>query len=463
MATIIKIKNSGTSGSPSTLATGELAYSYLQQLPVEGVVSTNGGDRLYIGTGTEVAGEATDIVHIGGKYYMDMLDHENGILTANSALITDADSKLNDLNVDNVNINSNRVSITDTNGHLFLQANGTGEVRFDSDFRGTDMFIDTIGSSRTGDGNIFIQPAGTGYVQFSSQNAVRVPVGNTSTRDASPLQGMFRFNTTTNRFEGYDGAQWNSVGGAGIQDVDGNTYVSAENTPGSNNNQVRIFTDGLERTRVDSDGSTKFSQSLTAVDAIGTRIFNNRISTFGSDILYLDPSTGAQNTGSVVIEGNLTIKGTTTTVSAASSQSNDPTMILGYQSDAEGDEVALTAPDGLDKGIEFRWHNGTAAKSGFFGYDSSANRFTFIEDATNTNDAFSGTPSDVRFGNALLTELSFTVFTSNSVPWVNADGDTGFITGDDESVYNGGDTTGQVLQMNASGLPVFSHINCGTY
>lgn len=463
MATIIKIKNSGTSGSPSTLATGELAYSYLQQLPIEGVVSANGGDRLYIGTGTEVAGEATDIVHIGGKYFMDMLDHENGILTSNSALITDSDSKINELNVDNLNLNTNTVSITETNGHLFLQANGTGEVRLESDFRGTDMYIDTIGSSRTGDGNIFVQPGGTGYVQISSQNSLRVAVGNTSSRDASPLPGMFRFNSTLGHFEGYDGSAWNTIGGAKFQDIDGNTYVSVENTPGANNNQIRMFTDGLERQRVDNDGSTKFSADLTAATPVGTRILNNRIETFGSDILFLDPSTGAQNTGSVVIEGNLTIKGTTTTVSAASSQSNDPTMILGYQSDADGNEEALTAPDGLDKGIEFRWHNGSAAKSGFFGYDASANRFTFIEDATNTADTFSGTPSDVRFGNALLTDLSFTVFTANSVPWVDVNGDTSFITGDDTSAYNGGDTTGQVLQMNASGLPVFSHIDCGTY
>jgi hypothetical protein len=461
MATIIKIKNSGTSGSPSTLATGELAYSYLQQLPIQGVVSTNGGDRLYIGTGAEVAGEATDIVHIGGKYFMDMLDHENGVLAPNSAIITDSNSKVNQFNVDNLRLDGNTLSVTETNGDLRLAANGTGTVIIDSDIDLTFINVDTVGSSRN-DGKIFIEPSGTGYVQISSQNALRLPVGNQASRDASPLAGMIRFNTTNNVFEGYDGIAWNSIGSK-LQDVDGNTYVSPENSPGANNNQLRMFTDGLERFRVESDGASKFSADMTAATPVGTKILNNKISTFGSDILYLDPSTGASNTGSVVIEGNLTIKGVTTTVSAASTQSKDPTVILGMQSDAEGAETALTAPDGLDKGIEFRWHNGSAAKSGFFGYDSSANRFTFIEDATNTADAFSGTPSDVRFGNALLTELSFSTFTSNSVPWINVDGDTGFITGDDESIYNGGDTTGQVLQMNASGLPVFSHIDCGTY
>jgi len=461
MATIIKIKNSGLSGSPSTLATGELAYSYLQQLPIEGVVSTTGGDRLYIGTGTETAGEANDIVHIGGKYFMDMLDHENGVLSPNSAIITDSNSKVNQLNIDNLRLDGNTLSVTQTNANLNLEANGTGTISFNSDVDLTNINVDTISSSRT-DGKIFIAPSGTGYLQITSTNAVRVPVGNTASRDASPLQGMFRFNTTTSVFEGYDGIAWNAIGSR-LQDIDGNTYVSPENSPGANNNQLRMFTDGLERLRVDNDGASKFSADLTAATPIGTKILNNKISTFGADILYLDPSTGGSNTGSVVIEGNLTIKGTTTTVNSASVQSNNPTLILGMQSNSEGTETALTAPDGLDKGMEFRWHNGTAAKSGFFGYDTSANRFTFIEDATNTSDTFSGTASDVRFGNALLTELSFSTFVADSIPWINVDGDTGFITGDDESIYNGGDTTGQILQMNASGLPVFKHIDCGTY
>jgi hypothetical protein len=463
MATIIKIKNSGTSGSPSTLATGELAYSYLTQDSVEGIVVANGGDRLYIGTGDEVAGEATNIVHIGGKYYMDMLDHQNGILTVNSAVITDSDNKVNQFNVDNLRLDANTLSITETNGDLRLAANGTGKIRFDSDLVLDTSAVDTISSSRE-DGNIFIQPGSTGYVQFSSQNAIRLPVGNTATRDASALQGMVRYNTTDGWFEGYDGTDWVSLNRLIDSASSGNdTKITVENATGANNDQIRMWTDGVERQRVEATGATKFSDNLTAATPVGTQIKNNKISTFGTDILYLDPSTGESNTGSVIIEGNLTIKGTTTTVSAASSQSNDPTMILGYQSDDEGVETAMTAPDGLDKGIEFRWHNGTAAKSGFFGYDSSANRFTFIEDATNSEDTFSGTPSDVRFGNALLTDLSFTVFTANSVPWVDVNGDTSFITGDDASVYNGGDTTGQVLQMNSSGLPVFSHIDCGTY
>ena len=65
MASIVRIKRSEVSGNPSTLGQGELAYS---ALPDNGV---NGGDRLYIGMGTETAGNAVNHVVIGGKYFTD--------------------------------------------------------------------------------------------------------------------------------------------------------------------------------------------------------------------------------------------------------------------------------------------------------------------------------------------------------------------------------------------------------
>lgn len=119
---IIRVKRSGSSGSPSALAQGEMAYSFLSG------TQSNGGDRLYIGTGTELGGVAANIEVIGGKYFTTMLDHVPGTLTASSALIVDADSKLDNFNVDNVNINGNTISTTNTNGNLVLSPNGTGVI-----------------------------------------------------------------------------------------------------------------------------------------------------------------------------------------------------------------------------------------------------------------------------------------------------------------------------------------------
>jgi hypothetical protein len=126
MASIIRIKRSSTSGNPTTLGAGELAYSALTNN------DSNGGDRLYIGIGTETAGDAANHIVIGGKYFTDLLDHTRGTLTASSALITDASSKLDNLKVDNLDLNGNTISTTDSNGNLVLAPNGTGKVSLTS-------------------------------------------------------------------------------------------------------------------------------------------------------------------------------------------------------------------------------------------------------------------------------------------------------------------------------------------
>jgi hypothetical protein len=104
---------------------------------------------------------------------------------------------------------------------------------------------------------------------------------------------------------------------------------------------------------------------------------------------YVDSVTVTDN---VTIGGNLTVNGTTTTVNSTTVTIDDPIFTLGGDS-------APGSDDNKDRGIEFRWHNGTAAKVGFFGYDDSASAFTFIPDATNSSEVFSGTAGNVVFGN----------------------------------------------------------------
>jgi hypothetical protein len=123
---LIRIKRSGSGGSPGALAQGEMAYSFL------GGTQSNGGDRLYIGTGTETGGIAANIEVIGGKYFTSMLDHVPGTLTANSALIVDSSNKIDILNVDNITINGNAITSTDTNGNITLDPNGTGNIDVNS-------------------------------------------------------------------------------------------------------------------------------------------------------------------------------------------------------------------------------------------------------------------------------------------------------------------------------------------
>jgi hypothetical protein len=122
MASIIRIKRSSVSGNPSTLGAGELAYSALTDN------GSNGGDRLYIGIGAETSGNAANHFVIGGKFFTDRLDHTAGTLTASSAIVVDSSSKIDNLKVDNLDLNGNTLSVTNTNGNLTLAANGTGFI-----------------------------------------------------------------------------------------------------------------------------------------------------------------------------------------------------------------------------------------------------------------------------------------------------------------------------------------------
>jgi len=107
MASLIRIKRSGVQGNPSILGQGELAYSYF---------NGEGGDRLYIGTGVETNGDAINHEVIGGKYFVDLLGGEGqapfGQLTPNTALIVDADGKVNEFKVDDLVFDGNVISTT---------------------------------------------------------------------------------------------------------------------------------------------------------------------------------------------------------------------------------------------------------------------------------------------------------------------------------------------------------------
>ena len=115
--TVIITKYSTTTGSPATnaLAVGEQAYSF-------------DSDRLFIG---ETDGSDVVARIIGGQLYTDMMDHTAGTLTASSAIIVDANSKIDHLIVDNLDINLNSIISTNTNGNINLTPNGSGYVVLD--------------------------------------------------------------------------------------------------------------------------------------------------------------------------------------------------------------------------------------------------------------------------------------------------------------------------------------------
>lgn len=119
---VIRIKRSTGTSAPGALKTAEIAYA------MGTGTQANSGDRLFFGKGDDGSGNATSIVVVGGEYFTNMLDHVAGTLTASSAIIVDASSKIDNLKVDNLDLNGNTISSTDTNGNIVLDPNGTGSV-----------------------------------------------------------------------------------------------------------------------------------------------------------------------------------------------------------------------------------------------------------------------------------------------------------------------------------------------
>jgi|21_taG_2_1085346.scaffolds.fasta_scaffold15831_2 hypothetical protein len=105
------------------------------------------------------------------------------------------------------------------------------------------------------------------------------------------------------------------------------------------------------------------------------------------------------NNKKVTIEGDLQVKGTTTTVDSTVVVIEDPIFTLGGADDAGSD-------DEKDRGIEFKWHTGSAPKTGFFGMDEDDNTFTFIPQATVSSETYSGTLGNAKFSSVAATAIT---------------------------------------------------------
>ena len=117
MATVIQIKRSSSTSAPATLKLGELAFTY-------GTGSQgNLGDRLFIGEGgVDGNGDANNISVIGGQYFAEMLDHVQGTLTANGAVIVDDNKAVDELIIGNATSVGGTVKFNEgtNNGAAFI-------------------------------------------------------------------------------------------------------------------------------------------------------------------------------------------------------------------------------------------------------------------------------------------------------------------------------------------------------
>ena len=139
MATKIQIKRTNTGALPGSLSQGELVYVY--DTSSTSVGAGNNGGRIFIGDPTSASNTP---LKIGGEYYTNLMDHSLGTLTADAALLVDANKKIDNLKVDNLDLDGNSITSLDTNGDINLTPNGTGKTVVSNLFIGSDSLQEFI-------------------------------------------------------------------------------------------------------------------------------------------------------------------------------------------------------------------------------------------------------------------------------------------------------------------------------
>ncbi len=383
MATVIQIKRTTGVSSPTVSDLAEAELAYVQDRSNDGASS-----KLFI---ESVDSSSNPVIHeIGGKYFTDIIKGSTptpaNLIVGNGAtagaeiqLREDSDNGTNYVALKSPNAVGSNVTFTlpgaDGSANQVVETDGSGNLSFRTVTSTIDGATDTNITSAA-DGAMLLYDTGTSkwIDNVMSGDATMADTGViTISNDAVTLAKIA------------DAVIITESEGIGSNDVDTGfpTAAAVKDYVDSNITAQDLDVAGDSGTgAVDLD-----SQSLTIA---GT---SNEIETSASGqtitIGLPNDVTVGQN---LTVTGNLTVNGTTTTVNSTTTTVDDPIFTVGGDS-------APGSDDNKDRGIEFRYHDGSSAKVGFFGYDDSASKFTFIADATNTSEVFSGSAGNVAFGN----------------------------------------------------------------
>lgn len=314
MPATIRIKRSTGVAAPGSLKTGELSYSY------GAGTQSNLGDRLFFGKGDDGSGTATSVVVIGGEYFANLLDHVEGTVTASSALIVGADKKLNELLVDNLTLDGNTISSTNTNGNITLDPNGSGVVDV-STSRITNI-VDPSGNQDAAtkkyvDDNVtgvdldIAGDTGTDSIALASET-LTFAGGTGLTSIVTPNTVTFFIDST-----GVSAGSYGSATAVPVLTVNAQGQITAASTASiSTTLNIAGETGTGDVSLIDS--------SLSIIGGMGIKTIasNNTI------IVAIDSSASVivgtlDVQGNAVIEGNLQVKGVTTTVGSVNLEVED--------------------------------------------------------------------------------------------------------------------------------------------
>jgi hypothetical protein len=237
-----------------------------------------------IGGNITIGDQTTDTLSIVAAITSDIIPQTTNTYNLGSAAKNWNTVYSSTINVDgNIRIENNLITTQTTNSNLQLSGAGTGSVEIEN-FRINDNTI----TNTTGD--MTFTPA-TGVTVFTGTGSVRLPAGGDAARPITPTVGMIRYNTDSNLFEGYDGS-WTVL--QGVYDLDRNTYITPELTPGANDNTIRFYSNSA---LVADVNSTRFDVNTLQVDSI--TISGNTLTTTG---VNQDLILNANGTGIIRIE-----------------------------------------------------------------------------------------------------------------------------------------------------------------
>ena len=142
-------------------------------------------------------------------------------------------------------------------------------------------------------------------------------------------------------------------------------------------NESVTVTQTLDQVTVVSEGPVGLNAGGTILGALNVGVDGT-----GHDVKFFGDGTGKYmqwdaDTDKLFINGELEVNGSATTFNSTVITIDDPIFSLG------GQQRTDALDDSKDRGLEFFYHDG-AQKTGFMGYDDSADAFTFLTSATNS-------------------------------------------------------------------------------